>query len=62
MKEYNEDDENNSVTCRLETAFGQDGKLCDDIDALEYRRKQLDLFEGNITFCHVDCFCLQEKR
>ena len=24
--------------------------------------KQLNLCKGNIIFCHVDCFCLQEKR
>ena len=23
--------------------------------------KQLDLCQGNIIFCHVDCFCLQEE-
>ena len=24
--------------------------------------KQLNMCKGNIIFCHVDCFCLQEKR
>ena len=23
--------------------------------------KQLDLCEGNIIYCYVNCFCLQEK-
>ena len=36
---YNEDDVSNSITCRLETAFCQNGELCDDIaiDALVFR-------------------------
>ena len=24
--------------------------------------KQLDLCKRNIIFCHVDCFCLQERK
>ena len=24
--------------------------------------KQLNLCRGYIIFCHVDCFCLQEKK
>ena len=26
------------------------------------RENQLDLCKGNIIFCHVDCFCLQERK
>ena len=33
MKKYNEDDVNNSIMCGLETAFGQNGELCDAINA-----------------------------
>ena len=24
--------------------------------------KQFDLCKCNITFCHIDCFCLQERK
>ena len=24
--------------------------------------KQLDLCKGNVIFCRVDCFCLQERK
>ena len=24
--------------------------------------KQLDLYKRNVIFCHVDCFCLQERK
>ena len=24
--------------------------------------KQLNLCKGNIIFCHVNCFCLQEEK
>ena len=34
---YDGDEVNNSKTCRLETAFGQNGALCDDTDALVFR-------------------------
>ena len=37
-------------------------KLCNDIDVGSIERKQFDLCKRNIIFCHVDCFCLQERK
>ena len=24
--------------------------------------KQLDMYKSNVIFCHVECFCLQERE
>ena len=61
-KKYNEDDANYSITCKLKTAFRQSGKFFEDIDVVNIKGNQLDLCEGNIIFCHVDCLCLQGKK
>ena len=53
MKKYNEDDLN---FVKLENYNN------DIFDDRGIERKQLDMCKGNIIFCHVDCFCLQEKK
>ena len=47
---------------QIKTAFGKIGKLCNEIDVGSIEGKQLDLCKRSIIFCHVDCFCLQEKK
>ena len=37
-------------------------EICNDIEVCSIERKQLDLCKRNIIFCHVDCFCLQERK
>ena len=59
LNNYNEDEANYSVTCRLETAFGRIGKLCDYIDV--FKAKQSDMCKRNVIFCHVDCLFTGEK-
>ena len=36
-------------------------KLSNEIDVGSVEGK-LDLCKRNVIFCHVDCFCLQEKK
>ena len=62
MKKYNDDDVNYCVMFRLRQYLVKLGKLCNEIDLGSIKRKQLDLCKGNIIVCHVDCFCLQERK
>ena len=63
MKKYNEADVNYCMrNVQIKTVFGQIRKFCNDIVVGVIEGKQLDLCKCNIIFCHVDCFCLQEKK
>ena len=37
-------------------------RIGNNIDVCSIEGKQSDLCKGNIIFCHVDCFCLQERE
>ena len=51
-------------TCKVDSSEinGQIRKLCNETDVGSIEGKQLNLCRGNIIFCHVDCFCLQERK
>ena len=62
IAQYNKDYVNLHHMVQIEDSISKVGKLCNDIDVGSIAGKQLNLCKGNIIFCHVDCFCLQERK
>ena len=49
-----------SVT-QIRSGMSLKWELCNDMTSSSIEGKQLNLCKGNIIFCHVDCFSVQEK-
>ena len=62
MKKYNEDNVNYCAMFRLRQYLVKLGNYAMRPTSVVLREKQLDLCKGDIIFCHVDCFCLQERK
>ena len=59
---YNDNDVNYCIMSKLRQHFIKLGNYVMKWVFVVIEGKQLDLCKGNIIFCYVDCFCLQEKR
>ena len=62
VSKWNSGKVNYCIMFRLRQYLVKLGNYAIRLTSVVLRGKQLDLWKGNIIFCHVDCFCLQEKK